>query len=582
MPQVDMRQDAISDMEELEADLDEPVEAVAEAQAVAREYLDLDADDGDIPPVNLHAVAQFVKLRDQYQTNPKCKKPSLSASLAIARRLGKGKNGSGKGEGASFARGIRRNELYLLRHQCLPPSKKSARHGQHTLLDNEAMLHGVRRYLAIQKLGTISPQELSRQVNEIIAPTLGLPPGSTITERTAISWLKKLGYQCKSTSKGMYFDGHERPDVVEYRQGFLKVLEELERVMCTYDDVTMEPVPPKLNPGEREVVMICHDEMWLRENEQPIKKKGNGRAIHVSDYICETTGRLALTPAQIAAQEALPPNSRLRSYDARKIIYPGKDHDKWWDLEQLMEQTHLAVDIFEYTNPNKIGLWVFDCSSAHEGLAEDALNVHNMNINLGGKQRHMRDTIIPLSNPPPSPGKIDTRGTTQSMSYPSDHPNPDLAGKAKGMKVVLQERESAWDEFGRRRGGKKLLGKCKDCQMSNIKKDAARRLALAEAMGTDDTISDEVLEAAQSVINPPADDWCCMFRVMSLQEDFVNEKPRIQHYLRWPWERFSAAAFLISVMSRTIRRFFRCSWVYIDVEEVAYQRGNFNNRRLTQ
>ncbi|KZP15171.1 hypothetical protein FIBSPDRAFT_921259, partial [Athelia psychrophila] len=360
--------------------------------------------------------------------------------------------------------------------------------------------------------------------------------------------------------------------------------------MCTYDDETMEPVPPKLNPGEREVVMICHDEcifhtneckrrMWLRDNEQPIKKKGNGHAIHVSDYICETTGHLALTPAQIAAQEALPPNSRLQSYDARKIIYPGKDHDKC--------KTHLAVNIFEYTNPNKIGLWVFDCSSAHEGLAEDALNVHNMNINLGGKQRHMRDTIIPLSNPPPSPGKIDTRGTTQSMSYPSDHPNPDLAGKAKGMKVVLQERESAWDEFERRRGGKKLLGKCKDCQMSNIKKDAARQLALAEAMGTDDTISDEVLEAAQS-------------------EDFVNEKPRIQHYLEsrghkclflpkfhcelnpiemlWGYVKyrfrnatdgkFPTARELIPQCLdlcnvHTIRIFFRKSWRYID----AYRKG---------
>lgn len=238
--------------------------------------------------------------------------------------------------------------------------------------------------------------------------------------------------------------------------------------MSTYDDTTLDRIPPQLGPGEKEHVLLCQDEcifhsndgqrkMWLRNNEQPIKKKGNGRAVHVSDFICETIGRLALSPEQIAAQEALEPEHRLRSYEARKIIYPGKDHDKWWDLDQLMVQTELAADIFEHTHPDMIGVWVFDCSSAHEGLAEDALNINNMNVNPGGKQTHLRDTIIPLSNPLPLPGKPDTRGTIQTMTYPLDHPNPELAGKAKGMKVVLQERESVWDELVRRRGAKKIL-----------------------------------------------------------------------------------------------------------------------------
>lgn len=40
------------------------------------------------------------------------------------------------------------------------------------------------------------------------------------------------------------------------------------------------------------------------------------------------------------------------------------------------------------------------------------------------------------------------------MTYPLNHPYPELAGKAKGMKVVLQERESVWDELVRRRGWK--------------------------------------------------------------------------------------------------------------------------------
>ncbi|KZP12922.1 hypothetical protein FIBSPDRAFT_913191 [Athelia psychrophila] len=380
------------------------------------------------------AISEYIKLHEQYQRHPKCKKPSLSASLAIARRIGKG---------ASFARSIRQNELYLCRHGCLPPPRGAAKHRQHTLLDNESVLHSVRHYLAIQKLGSISPRELSVHVNTVIVPALGLPVSSTITECTTISWLYKLGYRCRGTSKGMYFDSHERPDVIEYCSKFLALLTDLERFISTYNDTTLDHIPPQLSTREKE---------HLRNNEQPIKKKGNGCAVHVSDFICETIGRLALSPEQIAAQEALKPEHRLRSYEACKIIYPGKDHDKWWDLDQLMVQTELAADIFEHTHLDMIGVW---------GLAEDALNINNMNINPGRKQTHLRDTIIPLSNPLPLPASLT---------------------------LWFFKRENG--------GGKKISGKCKSCG-----------------------------------IDPPADDWCCIHCVLSLQEDFVTEKPKIQHFL---------------------------------------------------
>lgn len=311
--------------------------------------------------------------------------------------------------------------------------------------------------------------------------------------------------------------------------------------MCKYDDKTLEPIPPILGPGEKEHVLLPQDEctvstndhqrrMWLKDNQQPLKKKGNGRGVHISDWICETTGRLALSAEQIAQQSQLPPEARLKATDARKIIYPGKNYDAWWDLAQLMDQTKIAVDIFEYLHPDKVGIWLFDCSSAHEGLAADALNVNNMNVNPGGKQRVMRDTVIPLTNPPPKPGQRDTRGTTQKMVYPDTHPDPELRGKPKGMKVVLQERESVWDELSSRCSGR-VVGKCKSCQKSQAKKDAERRVAAAEAMGQEDTLSDKDISQAEEVEMTSESEWCCMYRVLSLQEDFVNEKPMIQHYV---------------------------------------------------
>lgn len=71
--------------------------------------------------------------------------------------------------------------------------------------------------------------------------------------------------------------------------------------MTKYDDETLEPIPPSLVPGEKEHVLVPQDEttvstnegrrrQWLKGDQQPLKRKGNGRGIHVSDWICETTG----------------------------------------------------------------------------------------------------------------------------------------------------------------------------------------------------------------------------------------------------------------------------------------------------
>jgi len=162
--------------------------------------------------MHLTAVTQYVQLRERFCRNPNCKQPCLNASLAIACRMG-------KANGAYFACQIHHHENYLLCHLHLPLTKKGAKHGQYTLLDNESVLHSVRRYLAAQSLGTITPREFCHHVNKVILPALDLSKKkSCICERTAINWLKKLGYTCKDVKKGVYHDGHECPDVIEARK----------------------------------------------------------------------------------------------------------------------------------------------------------------------------------------------------------------------------------------------------------------------------------------------------------------------------------------------------------------------------
>jgi hypothetical protein len=43
---------------------------------------------------------------------------------------------------------------------------------------------------------------------------------------TAHRWLKSMGFKYKEYRKGIYVDGHERDDVVEYRKEFLAKMKE--------------------------------------------------------------------------------------------------------------------------------------------------------------------------------------------------------------------------------------------------------------------------------------------------------------------------------------------------------------------
>jgi hypothetical protein len=99
-------------------------------------------------------------------------------------------------------------------------------------------------------------------------------------------------------------------------------------------------IDPELSSGESLHILVTHDESlfhandgsksgWCPESEQPLHKKGQGRAIHVSEFLCETLGRLKLT--ETAVDDDFPT-------EARVIIHPGKNHDGYWNVEQLVKQ----------------------------------------------------------------------------------------------------------------------------------------------------------------------------------------------------------------------------------------------------
>ena len=64
-------------------------------------------------------------------------------------------------------------------------------------------------------------------------------------------------------------DGHERADVVEYRQKvFLPAMAEFERRMAQYEGPELKCIPPTLAPGEREIIPNFHNESTFHGNEE--------------------------------------------------------------------------------------------------------------------------------------------------------------------------------------------------------------------------------------------------------------------------------------------------------------------------
>jgi hypothetical protein len=55
-------------------------------------------------------------------------------------------------------------------------------------------------------------------------------------------------------------------------------------------------------------------------------------------------------------------------------------------------------------------------------------------------------------------------------------------------------------------------------------------------MGQEDTLEDNDIVQAEEVEVPkvaelPISDWCCCYRVLSLQDNFTNENLMIQHHI---------------------------------------------------
>ena len=267
---------------------------------------------------------------------------------------------------------------------------------------------------------------LKRYIETNLCPRLRIQLQKPISISTARRWLRSEGFRYTSFKKGLYYDGHDRPDVVMYRQ---------------------EVFLPEMKKHSDRLVRYSHDEMtvqandsagksWVFEDQHQLRKKGVGRGLHQSDVICSTVGWLK---------------------DASQTLEYGKLYEGYWTAELFVKQMkEKIIPTFERVHPpNYQALFLIDNSQGHGTYADDALLASRMNVRPGGKQAKIRNGWYKKN------GEI----LQQPMVFPADHLM--YPGQEKGIKVVLAER-GLLDPT--------LKGACVSCPKDGTENCCGRRL----------------------------------------------------------------------------------------------------------
>lgn len=62
------------------------------------------------------------------------------------------------------------------------------------------------------------PRGMKCYLELVLFPRIQIKVGKGISLTTARNWMLRQGFHYTQYKKALYFDGHERPDVVQYRQ----------------------------------------------------------------------------------------------------------------------------------------------------------------------------------------------------------------------------------------------------------------------------------------------------------------------------------------------------------------------------
>ena len=319
----------------------------------------------------------------------------------------------------------------------LPEYLRGCYHRRNAIAQNEELSEVATQHVRENAFKKGAPNMTARSfctwVNDELLPSSNLEPGAPrkIGVEVSRNWLHSMGFNVKRITKGLYYDGHEREDVIEDRKTFLND-------MCQNGFLLPSNAPNEeakelvkdveLKTNWENTIFWFHDEstfnanddevtMWKDDTMQVIKPKGRGAGLMVSDFIEERDGYLALSDSM---HTTLSQGNPTLKQSARVIFEYGKNKEGYWTSEDLMKQMETAVAVAEAKYPSRIfnHVWIFDHSCGHTAYAPDALVVSRLGKKPGGKQPAMRDTTW--------------AGKTQRLVMDD--------GTPKGAALILEER----------------------------------------------------------------------------------------------------------------------------------------------
>jgi hypothetical protein len=277
-----------------------------------------------------------------------------------------------------------------------------------------------------------------------------------ISPSTAQRWMNHLGFHFGEVKKGIYVDGHERSEVVNYRQNlFIPKMLEYRKRMTIFSSSSDLTIAPRLTDNEKEIVWVVQDEcvfasndarkcVWMEDGKPPIRPKGDGKVIMVSEFLCPCHGRM-----------------KWEGKETTEIITPGANNDGYWDNKDVVKQlTEKVIPIFNKLHPNKMALFAFDNSTNHQAKAEDALIINRLKLSDGFPSRKLKGEDKTRTQILRDGWYYNEAGERMIQVMVNEQ------GVQKGIKKILEER-GLWLDSMTLQEGKLLLSQQMDFRVSS-------------------------------------------------------------------------------------------------------------------
>ncbi|EFP79042.2 uncharacterized protein PGTG_04998 [Puccinia graminis f. sp. tritici CRL 75-36-700-3] len=219
------------------------------------------------PQSMMNNLYQFNNLRLKYSLNGTggLITPSVTASLAAAQSsIEQHPSTTGPPKlrsGIYLSWSIRREAKHILNNQHLSEVKQGNRKNHRLLLENVELRKVLFTWAASQVAGHVTPITFREHVINKVFPQFDIQEG--LSRNAVTRWMIKLGYRPQEYRKCLYFDGHERPDVLKSRKKYIEDFSSYRKQSRVYggDDLeTAAQVDPEALGDGKETVFIFHDE----------------------------------------------------------------------------------------------------------------------------------------------------------------------------------------------------------------------------------------------------------------------------------------------------------------------------------